>query len=177
MKILLKDTLKKNNGYTGLDLSVSAIVILISISVIATMFYKLYFAGIGMKRNVVATDYAINILETIQATEYSKVTFNDEDIELKYVLDNLLNIKDNNRNSSSIENSKYIANVNNYTITIKIEKYSDREEIKTEVKDDYIKIITVNIKYNLGKKLNKNVDDDDDTNTEILEISTLKTIN
>lgn len=174
MKILLKDMVKKNNGYTGLDLSVSAIVILISISVIATMFYNLYFAGTGMKRNVKATDYAINVLETIQATDYESVTFNqEENTTLKNKLDEILKVTgscDNNTNT-------YNANVNNYIITIKIEKYCDREEVKTEVKADYIKIITVNIKYKLGKKLNKNVNDDDDTNTEILEISTLKTIN
>lgn len=162
--ITIKNKIKQNKGFTGIDLSISAIVILISVSIIATMIYNLYLSGLGIKRNVIATDYAINILETIQATEYSKVTFNDEDIELKYVLDNLLNIKDNNRNSSSIENSKYIANVDNYELEIKIEKYSDR--FNTGEKKDYIKIITVKIQYNLGKN-----------NKEILEISTLKTIN
>lgn len=161
MKILLKDTLKKNNGYTGLDLSVSAIVILISISVIATMFYNLYFAGTGMKRNVIATDYAINVLETIQATDYSSVTFNQEEsTTLKTKLDEMLKVTgscDNNTNT-------YNANVNNYNIKITIEKYSDR--FNTGEIKDYIKIIKVEIQYMLGKN-----------NTETLEISTLKTIN
>lgn len=167
MKTSIQNRIKKNNGFTGTDLSISIMVIMISVSVIATLYYNLYFAGTGMKRNVVATDYAINILETIEAQEYSLVTFNaeeDSSLELKSILDNLLKVNGN------IQDNQYITNVSNYNITVKIEKYSDRFAV-TENKEDYLKIITVTIEYNLGKKSNKQV------NTEKLEISTLKTIN
>ena len=163
MKISLKNKLNKNNGFTGMDLSISIIVIIISVSIIATMIYNLYLSGSGIKRNVIATDYAINILETVSAKEYSKVTFNsteDDEQLLKKALDELLD--PNNRFESNISNNKYISNVNNFNITVTIEKYSD----KFVEKEDYIKIITVQIEYNLGKN-----------NKETLEISTLKTIN
>lgn len=164
---LLKNKIKENNGFTGVDLSVSAIVILISVAVISTMIYNLYLSGSGIKRNVIATDYAINILESIESMDYASVTFNqNEDTKLKNKLDEILKangICDNNANS-------YNANVNNYDIIVTIEKYSDK--FNTGEKEDYIKIIKVKIQYNLGKK---NVDKS--VNTEILEISTLKTIN
>lgn len=166
MRTSYKESIKNNRGYTGIDLSVSIMIILISVSVIATMVYNLYFTGAGMKRNVIATNYAINILETIQATDYSLVTFNneeDENLQLKNTLDNLL------KTNGSINNNKYINNLNDYyNITITIEKYQDR--FPSGEKEDYIKIITVSIDYNLGKKSNK------DINNEKLEISTLKTI-
>ena len=165
---LLKNKMKQNNGFTGLDLSISVIVILISVAVISTMIYNLYLSGSGIKRNVIATDYAINILETINATEYSKVAFNTGDDTLKNELDNLLDPNDSFE--SSIIDNKYIFDVNNYNISVTIEKYSDK--FNTGEKEDYIKIVTVKIEYSLGKK---NVDKS--VNTEVLEISTLKTIN
>lgn len=167
MIISLKNKIKQNKGFTGMDLSISVIVILISIAIIATMIYNLYLSGAGMKRNVIATDYAINILENIQATDYASVTFNQEEsTTLKTKLDEMLKVTgscDNNTNT-------YNANVNSYDITIKIEKYSDK--FNTGEKEDYIKIITVKIQYNLGKN-----NADKSVNTENLEISTLKTIN
>lgn len=167
MIISLKNKIKQNKGFTGMDLSISLIVILISIAIISTMIYNLYLSGAGMKRNVIATDYAINILEDIQATEYASVTFKQEEsTTLKTKLDKMLKVTGNCDNNTNT----YNANVNSYDITIKIEKYSDK--FNEGEKEDYIKIITVKIQYNLGKN-----NTDKTANTEVLEISTLKTIN
>ncbi len=159
--------IKENKGFTGIDISVSIVIILITISIIATMMYNLYLSGAGIKRNVIATDYAINILETIEATDYEEVTFKnneDEQLKLKKKLDEIL------KKESKISNNIYNSNVNNFDIEIIIEKYSDRFNNLEVKKQDYIKIITVNIKYNLGK------DSNNSTNTETLTIRTLKTI-
>lgn len=160
--------LKENKGFTGIDISVSIIIIIITISIIATMMYNLYLSGAGIKRNVIATDYAINILETIEQAAYQEVTFNnteDEQLKLKKKLDELL------KKESKIENNIYKSNVNNFDIEIIIERYSDRFNNSQNQKQDYIKIITLNIKYNLGK------DSNNSKNTETLTIRTLKTIN
>lgn len=159
--------IKENKGFTGIDISISIIIIVITISIIATMMYNLYLSGAGIKRNVIATDYAINILETIEQTNYEEVTFNnseDEQLKLKKKLDELL------KKESQINNNTYKSNVNNFDIEIIIEKYSNRFNNLEVKKQDYIKIITVNIKYNLGK------DSNNSTNTETLTIRTLKTI-
>lgn len=159
--------IKENEGFTGIDISISIIIIVITISIIATMMYNLYLSGAGIKRNVIATDYAINILETIEQANYEEVTFNnseDEQLKLKKKLDELL------KKESQINNNTYKSNVNNFDIEIIIEKYSDRFNNSEIKKQDYIKIITVNIKYNLGK------DSNNSTNTETLTIRTLKTI-
>lgn len=159
--------IKENKGFTGIDISISIIIIVITISIIATMMYNLYLSGAGIKRNVIATDYAINILETIEQANYEEVTFNnseDEQLKLKKKLDELL------KKESQINNNTYKSNVNNFDIEIIIEKYSNRFNNLEIKKQDYIKIITVNIKYNLGK------DSNNSTNTETLTIRTLKTI-
>lgn len=173
MILLSKNKIKQNKGFTGMDLSVSVIVILISVSIIATMIYNLYLSGSGIKRNVIATDYAINVLETIQAIEYSKVTFKESN-ELKNILDTLLKTEgtyDSTTNTYTANTSKINNNYdNNYKIEVIIEKYSDK--FNTGEKEDYIKIITVRVEYSLGK--NKT---DESINKEVLKISTLKTIN
>lgn len=165
MKNTLRKLIRKNNGYTGVDLSVSAIIITISVALIATFVYNIYISGEGLKRNVVATDYAIIILETIESTDYEDVTFK-EDTSLKKILDNILGDINGKINTTT---NTYTGNAKNYNIDVKIENYN--EKFQTDEKEDYIKIITVSISYNLGKKSNN------EPNTEILEIKTLKTIN
>lgn len=160
----MKIKLKTNKGFTAIDLTVSIMIIIISVSVITNMFYNLYLSGSGIKRNVIATDYAINILELIEATDYELVTFNeDKELNLKNKLDEFL------KTESKIENNIYTSNANNFDIAISIEKYSEQNEVDEE-KEDYIKIITVKITYSLGKNSDKT------TNKETLTISTLKTI-
>ena len=165
--IKLKNKLENNKAFTGLDISISVIVILISISVIAAMIYNLYITGAGVKRDVVATDYAINVQELIQSTSYDEVTFVDNDA-LKEKLDDFFG------KSGEIKDGKYNiimgtqgTSNNNFDITVGIEKYKDTHPDK----EDYIKIVKVTIKYNLGKQNSQNA------NEETLEISTLKTIN
>ena len=161
MIITLKDKIKQDKAFTGIDLSISIIILVIAISVIASMSYKLYLSGSGIKRNVIATNYQIEIQEMIQTLEYNKVTFKDDNT-LKNELDRILNtegICDVNENS-------YTAIANNFDIKVQIENYKDRFE-EQENKEDYVKIITVKISYNLGKS----------DNIETLEIKTLKTIN
>lgn len=165
--IKLKEKLKKEKAFTGLDLSISIIVIIISIAVIATMIYNLYITGAGVKRNVIATDYAINVLELVGSTEYNDVTFTENN-SLKEKLDSFFGkqgeIKDGKYN---IVMGTQGTSGNNFDITVGIEKYKDSHPEK----EDYIKIIKVIIKYNIGKTSSNSV------NEETLEISTLKTIN
>jgi hypothetical protein len=161
----MKFTLKRTNrekGFTAVDLTVSLVVILLSISVISMMFYNTYLSGAGLKRNVIATDYAINILETVEATDYELVDFSDEEQILKQKIDDILG----NSTSGTVINGIYSASISGYDIKVEIEKYADR--FATNEKEDYIKIIKVTIEYKLGK--NK------DATTEKLEISTVKTI-
>ena len=155
----MKNKLKDNKGFTGVDISVSAIIIFISLSIIASTFYSLYVSGNGLKRNVIATDYAINILEKIQTMDYDSVYYGSTDLQNE--LDSLL-IGNNGTISSSFIDGNYIVTVNNYKITVNIENYSETNSLP----NDFIKIIKVKIQYNLDKK----------NNTETLEISTLKTI-
>ncbi len=158
MIITLKDKIKQDKAFTGIDLSISIVILVIAVSVIASMSYNLYLSGSGIKRNVIATNYQIEIQEMIQTLEYSEVTFNDSNT-LKSKLDTMLNTE------GTVNENSYTARVDNFDITVQIENYKDRFE-KKENKEDYIKIITVKISYNLGKT----------NNVQTLEIKTLKTI-
>ena len=81
MTITLKEKMKQEKAFTGIDLSISIIIIIIAVTIIASMSYNLYLSGSGIKRNVIATNYQIEIQETIQATEYEKVTFSNNDLK------------------------------------------------------------------------------------------------
>ena len=165
--IFFKKRLKDDKGFTGLDLSISVMIIIISIAVIATIIFNLYSSGASIKRNVIATDYSINVLETILASEYSDVTFQNSNT-LKERLDTLTGKTgtiDSNKNS-------YLVTSNSYDIEVDISKPSEKyTNINNEV-DNYIKVITVKVSYNSGKNSSNNT-----INTDVLEISTLKTLN
>ena len=151
MIVTLKEKIKQEKAFTGIDLSISVMIIIIAVAVIASMSYNLYLSGSGIKRNVMATDYQIEIQELIQATKYEEVTFKDN-TALKTKLDDLLKTTGT---TNDTENS-YTGRVKNFDVWVQIEN-----------KEDYVKIITVKISYNLGKS----------KNVETLEIKTLKTIN
>ncbi len=161
MIVTLKEKIKQEKAFTGIDLSISVMIIIIAVAVIASMSYNLYLSGSGIKRNVMATDYQIEIQELIQATKYEEVTFKDN-TALKTKLDDLLKTTGT---TNDTENS-YTGRVNNFDVFVQIENYKDKFETE-ENKEDYVKIITVKISYNLGKS----------KNVETLEIKTLKTIN
>ena len=127
--------LKKNNGFTGVDIALAVLIITIFMSVITSLYINLYTSNVEILRREQAIGYSISILEKIDELYYDEV---------------------NNENFKVIEKTngkKSIAGINidrGYDVDINIETY------KPEDFDiDVVKTINLKLKYEVGNKQRK----------------------
>ena len=129
--------LKKNNGFTGIDIALAVLIITIFMSVITSLYINLYTSNVEILRREQALGYAISILEKTDELYYNEV---------------------NNETFKVIEESngeKSIAGIDiarGYDVNINIETY------KPEDGDiDVVKTINLTLSYEVGNK-QRNID-------------------
>lgn len=123
--------LRKNCGFTSIDISISIIIIIIFAGVITTILYNFAIESKKVERKEQATYIMIDILEYAKGAGFQNITVD----YLKAYVD-----------------SKY-ADLKGYTIDIKCENETDVlefDEINSNA-DHVAKKVTVNIKYLVGK--------------------------
>lgn len=123
--------LRKNCGFTSIDISISIIIIIIFAGVITTILYNFAIESKKVERKEQATSIMIDILEYAKGAGFQNITVD----YLKAYVD-----------------SKY-ADLKGYTIDIKCENETDVlefDEINSNA-DHVAKKVTVNIKYLVGK--------------------------
>ena len=127
--------LKKNNGFTGIDIALAVLIITIFMSVIPSLYINLYTSNVEILRREQALGYAISILEKTDELYYNEV---------------------NNETFKVIEESnaeKSIAGIDiarGYDVNINIETY------KPEDGDiDVVKTINLTLSYEVGNKQRK----------------------
>jgi len=121
---------KENKGIVVADALIAILIMSIFIGVISTLCYNIYISASFTKRNGIATNYGINIMEYIEKLPYDDVT--------EYNLVQYIN---------TLEDAS-IGNDTPYRIGKNIQNYN--ETPGNIGKKDLIKIIKVEIKYNLG---------------------------
>lgn len=137
--------LSENKGFTGIDISIATIVILLFVSIIASLVYNFSEASKGVERKSEATHLAIQIIENIKQMNYDDIIEDKNNgMDLKYIQE---------KTGQTIEEKT------GYNITINVENYKDRKNDQNL--EDVIKIAKVTIDYTLGK------------DTEKVEISTI----
>ena len=131
---------RNNKGFTGVDISVSLIVIVLFVSIIATLLYNFGITSKAVNRKATATDIAILKIEEIKQSN------NYDTLEQDFAgIENL----DLDENGQIIQGGPY-------TVTISVEKYIDSDyaqNLTTEEKNnmkDVIKIVTVMVEYTVG---------------------------
>ena len=70
--------LKKEEGITGIDITIAIILITIFISIIATLFYNIQKTSTELERETIATSYAVEIIEEIKALGFGQLPNVDE---------------------------------------------------------------------------------------------------
>ena len=120
---------KGERGVTGVDLSVAILIIIIFVSIITTLFYNIYLSSSAIKRSSQANSYAIGIIEEIKKVKYEEIEDNSQ---------TLTNILAN----QNIERG--------YTAEIAVTKYNETQG--NQNKEDYVKTVTVTIRYQIGAK-------------------------
>jgi len=139
--------LKNNKGITGIDITISALIFIVFVSMIATLFFNLSSSANRLERKSTATNIAIEVIEALKVTDLS-------------LLD-----PTNEGNSMTLENlneytSKNINVPNGYTVTISIE-IPVKEGIEESEMRGFARKVTVDVSYQANKK------------TENVKISTL----
>lgn len=65
---------KNERGITGVDITISILMIAIFTSIVATLSYNIYVTSVAQKRATVASNYLIDIFESIDKMNYENVT-------------------------------------------------------------------------------------------------------
>lgn len=137
---------KNNKGYTGIDISVAMIIILIFIPTIFGIVYNMQKIRAKSERESKAISIATDVLEIARSLDYSDVVISNEDSGLK----NLLNNKYTNLEiSNNTANCSYSDNNVHYKIQVIVSNYYP-SGIEDDEKHDYVKQVTVTVTYPTG---------------------------
>lgn len=119
--------LNNNRGITGIDISVALGILILFVSIIASLSYNFVTSSRNVERKTRATYMAIEIIEDIKQIDYNSIINGEMQI-------------------ADIEQltGKTINKYDGYTATISSALYDQ---------NDVLKIVTVKIEYTVGKTL------------------------
>ena len=118
--------LKNEKGATGIDITISVIILALFIGLITSLIYGINQSSKDIERKTEATNYAISEIEKLKAEDF-------ETLESK-------------QTSGYIDDTPYYK-------TIKVIDYADLEENKGQGKEPgLVKKVTVEISYKSGKE-------------------------
>jgi len=145
MYLNIKDRLKQNKGFTAIDLSIAVVIIIVFVSLIAILFFNSQVSSNNVKRNTLANKYVTDVLSAIDYIDYNSVENSNNFLNKisEYMQDKIVN------NNLSIKINDYsIETTKPYNMNIIVENYN--EKIGNQNKEDFVKEITVIIKYKKG---------------------------
>lgn len=158
--------LRNNNGYTGIDISVAMIIILIFIPTIFGIVYNIQRINGKAERQSNAVNIATDILEIVKNLNYDDIDISDSGL-LKTQLENKYTSSSQNTEIDISENDYEYAyftyvgeNEVHYRIQVGILKYFPEGVEKTD-ENDFVKKIKVIVTYPVAK------------NTKSIDISTV----
>jgi type II secretory pathway pseudopilin PulG len=167
--------LRKNNGFSGIDISISLLIILIFIPTIFGVVYNIQKVNNSVNRESTALNIATDILENAKSQDSSNVKFSDiENTKFQTALKNKYTETEMKSNNEAIYS--YIGTKGeHYKITLSIIYPQDSEGNPKE--QDLVKQITVAVEYPVGG-METIIDDStgetkQQTKTKTIEISTL----
>lgn len=157
--------LRNNKGYTGSDIIISILILMVFIPTIVALIYSIDTKNNEIERKNYAMTLSCNIIETLKSIDIDKL---DEETNLNDIKNKINKFKANDSEITTNEDGKITfssedSDGNRYIVLIKIEDYKDYSG-ETNIEDNVVKKITVTTEYRINKE------------TKNVEISTLKTI-
>ena len=142
--------LKNNKGYTGIDISVAMIIILIFIPTIFGIVYNIQKTNSYVERESQAVKIATDILETAKTSEYDNLNITNLYQEL---ISKNYSTSTYTINGQTGENYRYLSKTGSkdehYQIQIKLENYYP-EDVDVIDREDLVKKIKVTVIYPTG---------------------------
>ena len=163
--------LKNNRGYTGTDILIATLVIMIFLPTIVSLIYNIQKNQNQTERKTYALNLATNVLEIAKSSNISTMnTTDDVTVETNDFYNRLkesyeLESEDLTQSENTLTFGTEDSSDNQYRVGIVIQDYKDYAITDLEdINQNIIKKITVTVIYRAGN------------NTKNVEISTLKTI-
>lgn len=149
---------KNNKGYTGVDISVAMIIILVLIPTVFGIIFSIQRTGAEVNRKAEAVRIITDILETAKSLEYSEISLS-EGKQFVLELNNMYtNLTQNGTND--IECLKTGDKNVQYKIKIEVNNYfpegTEQSEMEN-VENDLVKKIKVTVTYPIGN-ITKSID-------------------
>lgn len=133
----MKNKIKGQEGFSGVDIVVSIGIIIIFTSIIVAVYLNLHAVNMEVERTGKATNYAISILEKVDELYYSEVT-------------------QDNFKAKVIGNGKHsvagIEIASGYIPNVKVENYNQTNGVANG-KMDVVKTVYVTVEYKVGNKV------------------------
>ena len=142
--------IKDEKGFTGIDITVAVIIIMLFMTLIGTIFYNITASHRKLERKTEATYIAIDVMEKLKAQNY-------EDLIVGEYNSNKITDEEYEKNKTAKILKDAIEE--GYSLKVTIKNYNTPEENGY----DLVKIITVKVEYKVGK------------NTENVELKTTVT--
>ena len=147
--------LRNNKGYTGIDISVAMIIILIFVPTIFGFVYNIQKTKARTERETNAVNIATDVLEVAKSLNYQDISFEDTS-DFKNMINNKYTNTDNNSSIDISENGytyEYFTttgkNNEHYRIQVGILKYFPENEENTDT-EGYVKQVKVIVTYPVG---------------------------
>lgn len=144
--------LRNNEGFTGVDISIAIIIILIFIPTIFGSVYSIQKNSNSVKRESRAVKVASNILEIAKSVGYEDLKFSEGSNYTQALNENYEQYR-----SSADDNANCLFKGTDgeyYKIDIKISNYYP-EGIEEEDKEDFVKKVNVVVTYTVANKQKK----------------------
>lgn len=144
---------KSEKGFTGTDITVALIIILLFMSVISVVFFNITKSSKNIDRRSEATYIATSIIEAIKAQKYDdlKVT-NDEIYVRQYGQEVQYTAKDN----TTVSLGQIDKIEDGFTCILNVYNYIPESDKQKEV-NDLVKVVVVRVEYKLANEV-KNVE-------------------
>lgn len=146
---------RNNKGFTGIDISVAVIVILIFIPTVFGIVYNMQKTRVKTERQVEAVDVATNILEIAKITPYNEnynTTLNANITQKGYTATSKLetDVENGEQNFNYLYYSYTGKNDIHFRTQVEIQKYIPQGQDQSA--PDLVKIVKVTVTYPIGNE-------------------------
>lgn len=135
--------LRKEQGFTGMDIMIAVIVVTLFTGLIVTLSYNIYLAVTSVDKISKANSYVVDIFEEAELAYYDQI---DEDATF---LINAFNTKHEEKEAKAIRLDNGEEIINPFKVEIEVEKYTPPETSGLP-NLDLVKTIRVKISYEIG---------------------------
>ena len=135
--------LRDNKGITGVDISVSLIIIVLFVGIISSLLYNFVISSRNIDRKGTATDIAIQVIENIKQMDYEDIREDSNGgITVDYINTYFREKTGNQENKIDVKTG--------YDTIINIKNY--KEEVGDNSLQDVLKIVKVTVSYSIGNR-------------------------